>query len=215
MCKLGEYYILYFDVLGYCNKIKENEENFLDDIKNLVDRSTEKKWNVTIRIFSDNVLVCKKSSEKNALKFLCHYAARIQELMLRNKALLLRGAITKGDLYIDDKFVYGTGLVDAAELEEKQALYSRIIISEKLDKEEYIKQSEHTILVDDDKHNYINFLNYYHRGINSNGERDENWKTLNQSIYRCLKELNDNKLTEKKKWLENYVNKIKIKYDLQ
>ena len=215
MGELDEYYILYFDVLGYCNKISKNEEGFLQDIRNLVLRSTEKDWDVTIRIFSDNVLVCKKCYDKNALKFLCHYAARIQELMLRNKALLLRGAITKGKLYIDDKFVYGAGLVDAVGLEEVCAKYPRIIISEKLKEEGYIKQSKYTILVDDDKHNYINFLNYYHPEINSNGERDENWKTITRSIDSCLNELNNYKLAEKKEWLEKYVKKIKSEYNLQ
>lgn len=32
-CQLKEYYILYFDILGYKNKIKENEEKFLNEIQ--------------------------------------------------------------------------------------------------------------------------------------------------------------------------------------
>lgn len=198
MCTLDEYYILYFDVLGYCNKIYAKEKTFLEDIQNLVLRSTEKDWEVTIRIFSDNVLVCKKCKEPNALRFVCHYAARIQELMLRNNALLLRGAITKGNLYIDDKFVYGTGLVDAVKLEESVAKYPRIIIDEKLKGEEYIKHSKHTVLVDADKNYYINFLNYYHPAINRKRDRKKNWAALDKSISKCLKELSDGNLAQKK-----------------
>lgn len=214
MCNLDKYYILYFDILGYCNKIRENEKNFLSDVKNLVERSTEKEWRVTIRIFSDNVLVCKKYDEEDALRFLCHYAARIQELMLREKALLLRGAITKGILFIDDKFVYGTGLVDAVELEEKDAQYPRIIVDKKLNNEEYIIRSKFTILADKDEYRYINFLNYYHPNINSNGERDNNWAKLEKSVSKCLEELDKYNLIEKESWLQEYIEKIRNEYNL-
>ncbi len=72
MRKLNSYYILYFDVLEYRNKIFSDEKGFLYAIKELFRRSTEKNWNAIIRTFSDNIMVCIEDSYKGALKFLCH-----------------------------------------------------------------------------------------------------------------------------------------------
>lgn len=215
MCKLNSYYILYFDVLGYRNKIFSDEKGFLYAIKELFRRCTEKKWNAIIRTFSDNVMVCVKDCGEGALKFLCHYASRIQELILREHGLLLRGAITKGNLYFDDQFVYGTGLVSAVELEEKDAVYPRIIIDKKLDSENYIRCSQHTVLADNDRYHYINFLNYYDPKINPNGKRDKNWIQLSDSIRKAIDEMNQNSSLDKKRsWLSTYYTNIKSKYNL-
>lgn len=215
MSSLESYYILYFDVMGYCNKITRDEIGFLKNIKNLFLRSTEKEWDIVIRTFSDNIMACVKTSSTNGLKFLCHYAARIQELMLRTNELLLRGAITKGSLYFDKKFVFGKGLVRAAKLEEKVAKYPRIIIDETLNNENYIKNSQYTLLTDKDSYKYINFLNYYNPNINLNGERNKNWVRLKESIKNCISDLNKPDCIEKKDWLMNYYDKIKEKYNLQ
>ncbi len=215
MRKLNSYYILYFDVLGYRNKIFSDEKGFLYAIKELFRRSTEKNWNAIIRTFSDNVMVCIEDGYEGALKFLCHYASRIQELILREHGLLLRGAITKGNLYFDNQFVYGTGLVSAVELEEKDAVYPRIIIDKKLDSENYIRCSKHTVLADNDRYHYINFLNYYDPKINPNGERDKNWIQLSDSIRKAIDEMNQNSSLDKKRtWLSAYYTDIKSKYSL-
>lgn len=215
MRKLNSYYILYFDVLGYRNKIFSDEKGFLYAIKELFRRSTEKNWNAIIRTFSDNVMVCIEDGYEGALKFLCHYASRIQELILREHGLLLRGAITKGNLYFDNQFVYGTGLVSAVELEEKDAVYPRIIIDKKLDSENYIRCSKHTVLADNDRYHYINFLNYYDPKINPNGERDKNLVQLSDSIRKAIDEMNQNSSLDKKRtWLSAYYTDIKSKYSL-
>lgn len=215
MQKLNSYYILYFDVLGYRARISSDEEGFLTAIKDLFKRSTEKNWNVIIRTFSDNAMVCIEESCVGALRFLCHYASRIQELILRQHGLLLRGAITKGNLYFDEKFVYGTGLVDAVELEENIAIYPRIIIDKKLENENYIICSKHTVFIDTDNCRYINFLNYYDPQINPTGERDNNWKKLQSNIEKTIEEMNNNtNLNKKREWLIAYYANIKSKYKI-
>lgn len=215
MGKLNTYYILYFDVLGYRNKIFSDERGFLSAIKELFKRSTEKNWHAVIRTFSDNVMVSVEDGSDGALRFLCHYASRIQELILREHGLLLRGAITKGNLYFDNQFVYGTGLVQAVELEENVAVYPRIIIDRKLGNEDYILRSRHTIFSDKDGYSYINFLNYYDPHINPNGERDGNWIQLKRSIERAINEMSSNQdLTPKRLWLSSFYDNIKSRYNL-
>lgn len=49
---------------------------------------------------------------------------------------LVRGGITIGDFYIDDMFVWGAALVKAYELEEKIAVYPRVILDEKNQKQD-------------------------------------------------------------------------------
>lgn len=228
MCdtQVEEYYILYFDVMGYRSKILSMQEDiFLKSILDLMYRANEKNWNyLKIVSFSDNVLVAIKSDIVDALKKICHYASRIQELMLRNQQLLLRGAITKGNLFIRGNFVFGRGLVKVVELEETKAIFPRIIIDESLTSESYIVDSKNTIKTDKDGTKYINFLNYYHPSINRNGERKKNFLDLNNSFALLMDELSKQigesgdtlkvSLSQKKSWLIDYQKNIYADYKL-
>lgn len=220
--------ILYslFWCIGFRSKILSNDENiFLRSVLNLINRATEKDWgSLKIVSFSDNVIVAIRSNVVDALEKLCHYAARIQELMLRNQQLLLRGAITKGNLYIQDNFVFGSGLVKVVELEETKAVVSRIIIDENLQSEDYAVNSKNTVQNDNDGIRFINFLNYYHPFINKNDERKKNFLELHNSFVLIINDLtkqiedsNDNlksSLYKKRSWLIDYINKIYTHYDL-
>lgn len=49
---------------------------------------------------------------------------------LTNRGFFTRGAITVDELYVDEKTIYGLGLIDAYEAESKLAKYPRIILTE-------------------------------------------------------------------------------------
>lgn len=231
---LKEYYILFFDILGcsqnLLNKTKYEETKFINKVYDMIKSATEKGWDYKILTFSDNILVAIDSSVAGACRQICHYAARIQEMMIRRNGLLIRGAITKGLLYIEETtnfnckhnthFVLGSGLVRAAFL-EKEAKFPRIIIDENILGEGYIRKSKHTVLTDKDDCKYINFLNYYEEDLVKS--RASNFKSLQNKIIIVLNELDkqigignsmDINLKEKKKWLCNYIHTSSIKNNI-
>lgn len=146
--EFSEYYVAYFDVLGYKDAFKKSEdvsaklvksiEDSIDLMKKIVpivneslDESNNKKAEIEYKIFSDNVLICRKKrdyllSEFDLVTFL-RLVATIQRIFFEGYQLIVRGGVTKGPLYLTNDFVGGKALVDAVELEES-AVYPRIVV---------------------------------------------------------------------------------------
>lgn len=148
---IKEYYIAYIDILGYKAFFKQHRKeipNFLERIDNAIKRTVSHisvindspifqnfgSIEIKSKIFSDNILVCMETSDKpfellRILSFI-QIISDIQRGFVTDYGLFLRGGIKKGDLSINDDYVFGQGLIDAVEMEEKDALYPRIIIDE-------------------------------------------------------------------------------------
>lgn len=145
---IKEYYIAYFDLLGYKNFFKTNPEkagDFLntihDAIQNTIDYIQEvnssfivgelEQVSIQTKIFSDNILLCleRGSDPMEYLRFLTFVAivADIQRNFILQYDLFLRGGITIGMLSVNKDFIFGEGLIDAVALEET-AKYPRIIM---------------------------------------------------------------------------------------
>lgn len=127
--------------------------------------------NLFFKIFSDNILIAHeivdnvdwKTAYKNVVSFLQHFLSHFL-----NQGILFRGGITIGKLAINDVMVWGHGLVDAVNLEEKVAIYPRIVISNKLEQlmknhplsnpdlfDEYF-----SCLKDNDGSLFVDYINY-------------------------------------------------------
>lgn len=145
---IKEYYIAYFDLLGYRNYFESNPdkvENFLESIyeaiqntKNYIQEVTSSpivgglgQVSIRVKVFSDNILLCleRNSTPMEYLRFLTFLAviADIQRNFILQYDLFLRGGITLGSLSFNEDFIFGQGLIDAVELEES-AKYPRIIM---------------------------------------------------------------------------------------
>lgn len=148
---IKEYYIAYMDILGYRVFFKQHSReilDFLDEIDNAI-KHTKSHVQVTndspilknvgnidikSKIFSDNILLCMETSDNpfepiRILSFL-QIVSDIQRGFVTDYGLFLRGGIKKGYIAINDNYVFGQGLIDAVEMEEKNAKYPRIIIDE-------------------------------------------------------------------------------------
>ena len=79
------------------------------------------------KVFSDNIVVATKADSLHALYTLSYIAYNLQRDFLE-KGIVCRGAITKGQLYINAEYVFGSGLIRAYELEDNVAFYPRIIL---------------------------------------------------------------------------------------
>ena len=147
---INEYYIAYFDILGYKEFFETQPEkvaDFLQMIHDVIQRtnghirianqsviaSVYGNINVKIRVFSDNFLLCLETSDNTnepirILAFL-KIIADIQRGFVTEYGLFVRGGVTKGNLSFNDDYVFGSGLIEAVSMEEKTALYPRIIVN--------------------------------------------------------------------------------------
>lgn len=146
--EFSEYYVAYFDVLGYKEAFKKSEEvsaklvesiersiGLMKQIVSIVnapsDESIVEKSEIEYKIFSDNILICCKENKniisEYFLESFLRLVAIIQRVFFTDFQLVVRGGITKGPLYLTNDFVGGKALIDAVELEES-AVYPRIIV---------------------------------------------------------------------------------------
>ena len=148
--EFSEYYVAYFDVLGYKDAFKKSEdisakliesiESSIGMMKDIVSihnttfgESTEKVPEIEYKVFSDNVLICYKEMKDDlsalSLVSFLRLVATIQRIFFEGYQLIVRGGITKGHLYLTKDFVGGKALIDAVEL-ENTAVYPRIVIAD-------------------------------------------------------------------------------------
>lgn len=134
----SEYYVAYFDVLGYedhFNRDKDVVQKFIDDFCSAIDDTIGVINNMTAsemmselanmkiqkRIFSDNILVCLKKGDSTLepiriLTFL-QTIIDIQRKFVLERGILLRGGISVGSLYIDESHLVGDVLIKVVSME--------------------------------------------------------------------------------------------------
>lgn len=219
------HFIIYIDLLGIKNKINsKNNNEYLLKIQNIYNKSLSLieqyrhmggVTNLKCKIFSDNMLFATEVYEQKnygigtninsqIVTFMSILTIFIQQYAL-DEGILTRGAITIGDLFINDVFTYGKGLVNAYVLESDVAIFPRVILDEKvliyLDKVQTVNINGCKIYSKDfDNYYYVNYLSYIFRDINLG------------DIYNTLKNLQEEVVSEKIKqkhyWLINKYNEL-------
>lgn len=135
----SNYYLAYLDILGTKDIIaKDKDDKYLNELNEIYERAINTKltindWNhlhINAKIFSDNILLFVKADNKNDEKTLGPLIslASIIQCEALTKGYLLRGSITYGNFFENERFVHGQALINAVNLEEKNAIYPRIII---------------------------------------------------------------------------------------
>ena len=189
----SEYYVAYFDVLGYKEAFKKSDdvsaklveaiEQSIDLMKQIVSivndpsiDTLEEKSKIEYKVFSDNVLICRKKTEyllsEFDLVYFLRLIATIQRVFCEGSRLVVRGGITKGPLYLTNDFVGGKALIDAVELEES-AVYPRIVVNDCILSElnpkiqnDFLKKSIETLyrdllIKDTDGKSFLNYIIVY------------------------------------------------------
>ena len=220
--KDNESLILYFDILGYKQKFEEDDfdqAEFLKSIYGVVAKAREiekdklkiyKNVKVKIKIFSDNfVFVFSGGSLKEKMNKLGIVLSNLQAELLSNHEMLFRGSIIKGDIEINDDFVFGKGLIDAYNLECK-AEYPRVVIGSELikflGKDDYIFQYYKDY---DGRYAFENLLNQFPQYISlDNVERTRNViiKLLAKyGNYKNIRVTNERNIYETEKTIRKYL----------
>lgn len=203
--------IIYIDLLGSTQKIiNDTDEQAFVGIKHIYDNmikgmlnNVSKTWNIKTKVFSDNVIIgYEVEGDERGIAYNLNKMIRVAALFQFFAMAChwpVRGGLTMGNLYIDDIFVWGKGLLRAYELENNIAVFPRIIIDKEL--LPMLEQYETEIqgwkmdlglpIVD-----YLGLL----------GD-DEIVGTQRKSICNLLKEADDNeRVLGKIEWLKKYYN---------
>ena len=139
-----KYVVAYLDILGATNRIRENKAaqdaslnllyNLYKQIQNLASENGVKKFaDIKFKIFSDNIIIAKKISDNinnDVLSLLGCVSNFLCSSVGDSVGWLVRGGVTIGDFFIDDMVVWGSALVRAYELEDKIAVYPRVILDD-------------------------------------------------------------------------------------
>lgn len=139
--KTSKYCVAYLDVLGSKDIIYNDGNNEHLNKLNMIFEDAISEVDITkkfdnkdffVKIFSDNIILATKTDTKDRaenIKLLCLVISNIIEEFL-TYGYLMRGAMVEGEFFCNDTLVYGKALIDVVELEEKYAIYPRIIVQE-------------------------------------------------------------------------------------
>lgn len=172
----------YFDILGFGNKVKNEDlkffEHYLEVLQVELDYlnkehdfdNKEGRKRFELKIFTDNFVIGYPWNHNDGeieLGDLFDILSRIQ-LTFAQKGIFIKGAISHSKLYMDENIVLGPALIDSYQLEEKKAIYPRIILSEtakKVVKKHIGYYSDNafcpqrkTYLIDKDGFYFLNYL---------------------------------------------------------
>lgn len=232
----NEYIVAFLDILGFKNIINSEEFEKIRDIfsailseKSAITRLC-KEGNPTenslaqynnillqhlkIRIMSDSIVVAAPSQYPESLAVVINVCIAIQDsLFSLERPVFLRGAIAKGDFYVDENTIFGKALVDAYIAQENYAIYPRIILSN--DVQRGMKtgiNNEQNLLIDDDGYSYINTLEHYiNWGPSEKICDNKRYVKIKNTIDQQLSGYADNSLRKKYLWLKKNLEDIEEK----
>lgn len=170
--------ILFLDFLGFREIVDETTDDpaalgrliaGLNAISRIVEDGPIESERVTQ--FSDSLVVSYRVDETSGVFWLLH-AMAMTVVELAGRGYLLRGAVTIGELYHDDRHVVGPAMVAAYEMESRRAIVPRVIVDPTVlktarehtgdlhtphDEEGYVRSF---IAVDDDREHFFDYVSW-------------------------------------------------------
>lgn len=231
--KTTPHFVAFIDVLGTQNMVKSNDKTLLQNMVeithlayDLVGKGKEfANQTLGTKIFSDNVVIFTPINKDNytvGLQTLCMFVGFFQYLLLKYYKLYVRGGITIGEFFANEKFIYGQALNDAYNIEEKLAIYPRVVLSSQLIEQISIRNLTNEFYGIDkcltychfDGCNYVNYLSFRTSEeikeiltIVDNNISDLYSKTKNAAKfpYPHVLNINDEKIMQKYKQVQNFL----------
>jgi len=148
----------FLDVLGYTSMSLSEEKqekilsSFMETINSSIaqierdrksyDLRSKNDVKFKYRLFSDNLFIYMNLKEISRYDIQCLIQSIANyQLKLSAQGFVLRGGITVGKCHFGDNFIFGPGLIEAYRLENKVAIYPRVVIDRSV-----ISLMENTIL---------------------------------------------------------------------
>lgn len=203
-------FILYFDILGYKELLRHNENKDHTRTKELLKQFTKiystlnfslgfgadfNKLKLFKRFFSDNFLFVYEADNDDAksLAIIQSIASQVQTQFLL-VGMLTRGSITYGEIFYNDEIVYGCDLIKAVEFENHPE--PSIIVDKALENVLIAKGYEYS------EHNSMFFVQ-----PNSQLDCDEIIKGIKKYLLSLNKTNPTEKTINKIKWVIEQLNK--------
>lgn len=224
--------IAFLDILGFKNLINTSEfDKIMEMFQSIISdkdagvalfRATDgdatlERYNeilsvTKIHLMSDSIIVAAPFRCKEALAVVIDICSCIQETLYEFESpIFLRGAIAKGDFFLNNNVIFGKGLVDAYVAQENYAVYPRIIISPEIVENMIVSvESNYKGLpVDKDGYYYIDTLKRYFDCDTKNELLScERYLKMKTFVQRQLKGYADSRIREKYIWLQKELGKI-------
>lgn len=216
------YAVAYLDLLGTTEKIKNDDKgdyffriytiyNMAVSYGNNQALASSPYRKIKTKIFSDNIIMAMpldSSGDTNNLSLLISFVSVFQNYANVLYSWLVRGGLTVGELFIDDIFVWGTGLLRAYELESQVAFYPRVVVDENV--VALFPNNFVGFCRDIDGKYFTNFLSYmeYHAADGN----DNLVPTIQNSFRTLLSDIKDpigryhERALQKLQWYRVYIN---------
>lgn len=219
-----EYYIAFIDVLGFKELLttKTTCEDIYSIFEHLQNNSqTSLFYNgedvasfaqVKHYIMSDSIVLYIKADIEEAFLALLVTCLHLQaSLLYREKPILLRGGIAKGELFVEDHIIFGKGLSEAYQIENSVAIYPRIVFNKELI--HYVKKYNESskrkhwdgmfTRLDDDEFFFVHYISPH--GITYLEKLPQVWNNVLNMCQAVLDCSYSKSIREKYLWLKKYV----------
>ena len=221
------HFVAFIDILGYSDIIINSTEKsaikeisrfstLFEEAKSIISKQYSwEKDKFSIKFFSDCFCISILADILNADAFF-QLIARIQKEFVRDR-MLVRGAVTIGNHFENNSIIFSEALIEAYQIESKQAIFPRITISKKIKDFIFENGTEEDIIWfkdiycwkdNQDNQLFIDYLNFM--PYNKKSEPNHNGKDLldhKRFIESNLDKYAGNKnIYEKFQWLANYHN---------
>lgn len=137
--KTSRHCVAYLDFLGGTGIILHDDQNKHLNIINMIFEDAKQESQIFsqgafVKIFSDNILLALPTDNDNREQNIKSIVNLISNFVHQaaDNGYLIRGALTEGDFFHNDIIVYGKALVEAVEMEEKYAIYPRVIVKKEI-----------------------------------------------------------------------------------
>src|SRR5271157_4123340 len=229
--QLRNSYCVFLDFLGFTDEIRvsadKGEEEavfrrFMTEIVPLIktlilpqaadnDRQYPRRWDA--KVFSDNMIVGHVVWTEDGEAEFGRTLVPLMEFQLRAacSGYFVRGGWSLGNLFMDETTVFGTALLDAYELESKQAKFPRIILSDEMKEKVFRQMSSQAhpahcdyLIVDDAG----NLMTHYLANTISDDEIEWGAIVAHSSVIRdrLSDHASNERVLPKYKWLAAYHN---------
>ncbi len=218
--------VFFIDILAFKDMVQGKNKKtaneiavILQKINNFVDSDIfGKDTSKAVTQFSDSVILSFNYNKPSGLFYAILDLLHLQFEIFHGYNILIRGACCLGDAYHDDKYCFGQAVNESYLLQEKCAIYPRIIISEKIIEEcakhsiheNYNEESDIKQILKQDTDGYW-YIDYFSYGVLiSEMDEPEYWGYYMQEIKRNIEIglINDNiSIKQKYLWLKDKYNK--------
>lgn len=226
--KSNDCYVAFIDLLGFKNMINHKTQdeiaNIFIEVEKLInglgfyvktnngaERLIEKK-DIHHKIMSDSIVFFIDSNVKNALYIIITLCNVVQMRLLDfPDPILARGAISRGDMYLDGDKMFGKGLTKAYTLENGCAKYPRYIIPLNIVDEytdyDIITNPKNYLYDDSDGFYCIDYLSFYLKAQPKREDRTA--EKIEKLVYDALIKYSDLSIREKYLYLKKNLDRIK------